>query len=155
VPGAQPDTELRRIDVESPGKNHIFRGSHLLGNRPPHRNTPEGGKFCCFGAPLYLKKHFNFFLQFEFGKLRKLEEFYASLTKMLNEFRLDGDVYRFAVYIGNPHYVYQAEPTQQHFENHQGQMAAEQFADSCGIEFGAEQVSQQPMQQEVCSTRFI
>jgi hypothetical protein len=36
VPRPQPDPQLPRLDVESPGKNHVRRGSYLLGDRSPH-----------------------------------------------------------------------------------------------------------------------
>jgi hypothetical protein len=74
--------------------------------------------------------------------LTKLEEFYVSLTRMLDEFRLDGEMYRFAVCIGNPHYVYREEPPQYYYEQQQEEVAAEQPADFYGDDCGAEKLPQ-------------
>jgi hypothetical protein len=61
---------------------------------------------------------------------------------MLDEFRLDGEMYRFAVCIGNPHYVYREEPPQHYYEQQQEEVAAEQPADFYGDDCGVEQLPQ-------------
>jgi len=73
---------------------------------------------------------------------------------MLNQFILVGEMYRFTVCIGNPHYVYREEPTQYFYEQQQGDEVAEQPDDSCGNEFGADQLPHH-QQEVIINSQFL